>query len=211
MMYEDRCAQYTNLKRKEGAFTHLSECMPSVLLLCLLCMAYRSSPHVPALEPQITLWLTAVGWRPTTTATLHWVYFELTFEKTLHYNVDDLTWMNSAQSPSARHVLYQVSQFEVGSSKRCSDAPVDKNFLYDVWRVWRWRLSANQRSPSHRTTSVLEICYADGGGQILLQNSNSCLTLDGMLDFTWWGFLFLQCDEIPLFGRLIIYLFYFNH
>lgn len=32
--------------------THLSEGMPSVLLLCLLCMAYHSSQHGPALEMQ---------------------------------------------------------------------------------------------------------------------------------------------------------------
>lgn len=35
--------------------THLSEGMPSVLLLCLLCMAYRSSPHGPALKTQINI------------------------------------------------------------------------------------------------------------------------------------------------------------
>lgn len=176
----------------ERPSTHLSECMPSVLLLCLLCMAYRSSPHVPALKPQITVWLTAVRWRPTTTATLHCVYFKLTCDRTLHYSVDDLTWVNSAQSPSACHVQYQVSQYDAA----VKDARRSSWQKLPVWRVWRRWLSANQRSPSHRTTSALEICFADGGCQILLEKSNSCLALDGMLDFTWWVFSLMWRNSI---------------
>ena len=47
-------AIYINMAAVEKVSSpHLSEGMPSVLLLCLLCMAYCSSPHGPALQIEI--------------------------------------------------------------------------------------------------------------------------------------------------------------
>ena len=105
-----------------------------------------------------------------------------TLHDKLHINVDDFTWMSSVNCPSALVIFSVRLAWLMLLLKGCSsDRPAAP-----LWKTScitsPGRLSANQRSPSNHTTSVLEICFAYGGCQISLDKYNSIYFLDVMLD-----------------------------
>lgn len=148
--------------------THLSEGMPSVLLLCLLCMAYHSSQHGPALEMQFkstTGYLREAG---------AWcLYLQIFSSELMYYFTCDgaSTWQCKrlylnifSKSPS--HLVIFGLRFAI------------EMLLYQTLRMFCSKTSCMTSGSTNihqsasffqqHATSVLEICFACGGCHISL-------------------------------------------